>query len=310
MSKAHWAKLSDRGVLSVSGEDARTFLQGLVSNDVDKVTSDQTVYAGFLTPQGKFLFDFHMIDQSGDILLETEGARLADFHRRLRMYKLRSKVTLADRTEDFQTVVVWGEGALAALGLSSTAGATVEIGGGFAWTDSRLPELGARLMLPSGADPSALLASHDIQPGDLNAWETLRLSLAVPDGSRDMVVEKAVLLESGFDELNGVDWRKGCYMGQELTARTKYRGLVKKRLLPIEIDGPLPAPGTPVVAGEREIGEIRTGLTQGATGTGIALLRLDRLSDADEAGQALTAEGARLTVSWPAWMEIGKGGSA
>ena len=310
MAKAVWTALADRGVLAVTGEDARTFLQGLVSNDVDKVTPEASVYSAFLTPQGKFLFDFHMVDGGDGLLLETEGPRLADFHRRLRMYKLRSKVTLEDRTAAFRTIVVWGEGTARALGLGDEAGAAAPVDGGVAWADPRLPALGARLLLPVDADPGVVLGALGIEPGDPGAWERLRLSLAVPDGSRDMVVEKAVLLESGFDELNGVDWRKGCYMGQELTARTKYRGLVKKRLLPVEIDGPVPAPGTPVLAGEREVGEVRTGALSQPHGIGIALLRLDRLNEAEAAGESLTADGARLTVARPEWMNLGKGDAA
>src|SRR6185503_18496273 len=133
---------------------------------------------------------------------------------------------------------------------------------------------------------AALLLGLDEVP--LAEYEALRLELGVPDGSRDLPVEKAILLENGFDELHGIDWQKGCYMGQELTARTKYRGLVRKRLLPVEIEGPLPAPGTPVMAGDKEAGEMRSG----ADGLGLALLRLEHL----EAGL-----GQSLDIRTTAW---------
>ena len=113
--------------------------------------------------------------------------------------------------------------------------------------------------------------------GNWEAHDRLRVSLGIPDGSRDMQVDKTVLLEAGFDELNGVDWDKGCYMGQELTARTKYRGLVKRRLMPVLVDGPMPAPGTPVMAGGREAGEIRSG----AGNTALALIRLNMLESSN-----------------------------
>ena len=122
----------------------------------------------------------------------------------------------------------------------------------------------------------------------------MRLRLGVPDGSRDLPVEKALLLESGFDELHGVDWKKGCYMGQELTARTKYRGLIKRRLFPVRIEGPLPASGAPVHRNGKEVGEIRSGLGDRA----LAMLQIDA------ADGALTADGATLFPERPAWMQI------
>jgi folate-binding protein YgfZ len=126
------------------------------------------------------------------------------------------------------------------------------------------------------------------------AYDALRLSLGVPDGSRDLPVEKALLLESGFDELHGVDWDKGCYMGQELTARTKYRGLVKRRLFPVKVNGPLPAPGTAIQRDGQEVGEIRSGSGDRA----LAMLRLDARDG------ALTAEGARIVPEVPGWMRL------
>ncbi|WP_404326526.1 CAF17-like 4Fe-4S cluster assembly/insertion protein YgfZ [Aerophototrophica crusticola] len=147
--------------------------------------------------------------------------------------------------------------------------------------------MGARLLLPAGATP-------DLAQGSFADWDRLRLMLGVPDGSRDLVVDKSILLENGFDELRGVAWDKGCYVGQELTARTKYRGLVKKRLLPVAVQGPLPPPGTLVMAGEREAGEVRSG----ADGLALALVRLDAL-EAD-----LTAGEARLVPQVPEWVRL------
>jgi folate-binding protein YgfZ len=137
-------------------------------------------------------------------------------------------------------------------------------------------------------------ARAGLAPGNADDYDRLRLSLGVPDGSRDLPVEKAILLENGFDELHGIDWQKGCYMGQELTARTKYRGLVRKRLLPVEIEGPLPAPGTPVMAGDKEAGEMRSG----ADGLGLALLRLEHLEDGLRCGES------RLKPHRPAWANL------
>ena len=149
-----------------------------------------------------------------------------------------------------------------------------------------------RAILPR--DAVAAIATLGFAAGTVADYESRRLDAGVPDGSRDLPVEKAILLENGFDELHGIDWQKGCYMGQELTARTRYRGLVRKRLLPVEIDGPLPAPGTPVMAGDKEAGEMRSGID----GLGLALLRLEYLDDGLRCGDS------RLKPHRPAWANL------
>ena len=295
MSEARLVNLEDRGVLAVSGEDRVAFLQGLVSNDVERVTPDQAVYAAFLTPQGKFLFDFIVVDDGERLLLDCEAARLADFAKRLRIYKLRSKVELTDVSESFQVFAVHGDGALAALGWASgaAAGASVPCLGGLAIADPRLAALGARLILPVNAN----LSSLSLALGTLDDYDRRRIQLGIPDGSRDMEVDKTVLLEAGFDELNGVDWKKGCYMGQELTARTKSRGLVKRRLMPITTDGPLPPPGTRITLDGRDAGEIRS--TQGDMA--MAMVRLNMLEQTAGGAAVLTAGEMTVTPKKPDW---------
>ncbi len=284
--------LNQRGILELSGPDARSFLQGIVSNDVEKVAPERAIWAAFLTPQGKYLHDFFLAEGvQGVLLLDCEAERRADLAKRLKMFKLRSKVELADRTDAMASLVVWGAGAAEAAGLPAEPGAAKPFHGGALFVDPRLSELGLRALLPRAALEPAL-AELDAAPADLIAWEQARIAHGVPDGSRDMQVEKAILLENGFDELGGVDWQKGCYMGQELTARTKYRGLVKKRLLPVRLGGPTPEPGTPVTKADgKEVGEIRSA----AGDTALALIRLDALE------AELTAGEAKLTPEKPAW---------
>src|SRR5439155_25745083 len=136
----------------------------------------------------------------------------------------------------------------------------------------------------------------DFSRVDFAAYDRHRLTLGIPDGSRDLVPDKSILLEAGFDELNGVDWQKGCYVGQELTARTKYRGLIKKRLFPVHIEGPAPPPGTMVTAEGRDAGEIRSS----RDGEGLALLRLEAV----DSGRALVADAATLVPIRPDWMRV------
>ena len=289
MAAPSFALLQHRSVIALTGVDRIEFLQGLISNDTTKVTPGHAIWAALLTPQGRFLNDMFVADGSvgggGDTLLvETERERAAALAKKLSMYTLRSKVEVEDRAASMEVAVVFGDEAAKALGIEHAV----------SFADPRLPELGVRVLAKAG-EAAALLGSHGFLPAMPADYDALRLALGVPDGSRDLPVEKALLLESGFDELNGVDWKKGCYMGQELTARTKYRGLVKKRLFPVRLDGPLPAPGTPVERDGQEVGEIRSGLGDRA----LAMLRLDML-----AGDGLTAGGTRILPEVPAWMRL------
>ena len=265
------ALLPGRGVLAVAGADRLSFLQGLVSNDVADATPGRAVWAALLTPQGKWLADFFILSAGDRLLLDCERAQAPDILRRLARYRLRANVELSDLSADWHGFAAWN-------------GTPVLPPGGVAAPDPRLPQAGWRIladaMLPATADAAA--------------WDAHRIVLGLPDGSRDLEAEKTVLLEAGFDELHGVSWSKGCYMGQELTARTKYRGLVKRRLVPVAIDGPTPPPGTPVLCRGIEVGSLRSA----AGGHGLALLRLEAL------GGVLECSAARLLVRLPEWMAV------
>ena len=293
MSKSEYTLLENRAVIAVTGEDAAEFLQGLVSNDIDQVGPDRAVYAALLTPQGKFLFDFFVAEIGGQLHLDCEAARADDFIKRLTMFKLRAKVTLA--ITEFTVAAAFGGDAPAAFGLGPEPGAAMPFGGGGAYTDPRLAAMGVRLILA----PVDNLGALAITIAEAGAYDTLRLSHGLPDGSRDMDIDKSTLLDCGFEELHGGDFDKGCYMGQELTARTKYRGLVKRRLFPVKIDGPLPEPGAPVAFNGADAGTIKSGAGDRA----IALLRLQVIEDARAAGAPLTSGAAKITPIRPAWMQ-------
>jgi hypothetical protein len=234
-----------------------------------------------------------MVEHDGTIWLDCEAARRSDLRRRLSLYRLRSKVAV-DELPDLAVAVVFGEGAAEALGLPPAAGTARRFGSGIAVVDPRLPELGIRLILPR-AELRPALARLGLVKAEFAAYDRLRLGLGVPDGSRDLVVEKSILLESGFDELHGVDWQKGCYIGQELTARTKYRGLIKKRLFPVRAEGATPPPGAILTLDGREAGEMRSSRDE----AGLALLRLDAALSG-----ALTAGEATVVASRPDWMRL------
>ncbi|NKE45006.1 folate-binding protein YgfZ [Roseomonas frigidaquae] len=264
--------LTGRGVVEVAGPDRVGFLQGLVSNDVAAAGPGRAVWAALLTPQGKWLADFFILAEAERLLLDAEAAQVPLLVQRLSRFRLRAKVTLRDASADFTVLAGWG-GAVPPPGTLSAP-------------DPRLPEAGWRALVAQQVAADATEADYDLH----------RLRLGLPDGSRDLEPEKSVLLEGGFDELGGVSWTKGCYMGQELTARTKYRGLLKRRIIPVRVEGGLPPAGTPVLRDGVEVGVMRSA----RDGHGLALLRLDAVAP----GVTLTADGALLTPFVPGWMKL------
>ncbi len=242
MSKAFYVSLPRRGLIQIEGEGRKTFLQGLISNDVSGDFARRIVYACLLSPQGKFLHDFFIHDADGVLLLDCEGgARAQDLYDRLLKYRLRSKVKISFE-ESNPLYAVFG---------STSCGLA----------DPRHKEMGYRTFeKPNGMEEKLF-----------EEWDNIRISLTIPDGSRDMEIEKSTLLECGIDALNGIDWNKGCYMGQELTARMKYRGLAKKHLYTVGIDGTAPPPFTDLPDGAQ---------MRSSCGTiGIALMRDDKKMD-------------------------------
>ena len=297
MSLPRCAILAGRSILRLTGSDTRVFLQGLISNDITALTPDHALYAALLTPQGKYLFDFLLYDTPSGILLDGERERLPALAQRLSMYRLRAKVAIENTDGELVVLAVFGGDALARLKLAPAVGAARVENGVTIAVDPRLAALGARVVLPH-AEVDAFMTAHGLAPAPPAEYDRHRLALGVPDGSRDLIVDKSLLLESGFEELNGVSFSKGCFVGQELTARTKHRALIKKRLVPVTVQGPLPAPGTPVTRGERDAGEMRSGVE----GIALALLRLERLADAERA--PLRAGEAVLAPVPPPWLRL------
>ena len=297
MSAAGYVLLDDRGVLALHGGEARAFLQGLISNDVTGIREDRAGYGALLTPQGKFLFDLFIVQEGAQLLLEAEGARLEQLLRRLLMYRLRTKVDIEDVSARFAVAALIGDEVAGLLDLPERPGAARALEQGLVFIDPRLARLGARALLPKHA-AAAMLADLGFQEVGHAGYERLRLTLGVPDGSRDLVVEKSTLLESGFEELNGVDFAKGCFVGQELTARMKYRGLVRKRLMPVTFTGAPPPPGTIIRLREREAGEMRSGID----GQGLALLRLEQVEKAKAEEIPLMAGETEILPVAPAWV--------
>ena len=261
--------LDTRGVVRVAGDDARDFLQGLVTNDLRRLDPKTPLYAALLTPQGRFLFDFFLLDTPEGILLEA--ARCSALMKKLDFYRLRAQVRLEKLP--WQVWVGWG---------NSVSGAA-RVSEGVAFRDPRLPELGERFLTPTALQATA----------SPEAFLDHRLTLGVPD-TEDM--EARFPLECNLDHLKAIDFQKGCYVGQEVTSRVKRRGTVRKRLLPLSLSLSLedscPPPGTAILANGRSVGELCSGRGPKALG----FLRLDKLNE------ALTANGVPLRVQIPSFL--------
>jgi folate-binding protein YgfZ len=270
--------LPDRSVLAVEGPDRVSFLQGLVTNDVSALAPDRALYAGLLSPQGKLLCDFFLVAVGETILIDVAADAAEDLKRRLQLYKMRASVSLRDASAELGVSVALD----GTLGLPAAEGAAKPEPPGAVFIDPRLAALGARIIGPRQA-----------ATGDAGAYTLHRFALGIGEGA-EIGQERCYPLEANFEALHGVDFRKGCYVGQELTARMKHRGGLRKSVLPVLGADDLPPTGTAVEAG-KEIGT----LIAAAGKRGLALLRLDRL---DEASEPLKAGGVALTVSWPSWL--------
>ena len=285
--------------MAIDGPDRVKFLQGLMTNDMRRLAPDRACYAGLLTGQGKLLHDCFVVDDgSGRILIDIAQAHVQDFFKRLTTFKLRAVVELTEPTPALAVAVAWGSEAAARLGLDSAeggAGKGVLANAHYAFVDPRVVALGVRLICPAGLPIEAELAKLGFANATPADYVAHRLALGIAD-SGEIGGETCYPLEANFEALHGVDFKKGCYVGQELTARMKLKGELRKRILPVVGTAPLPAAGTRVTADGAEIGSLIA-----ASGTqGLALLRLDRLAGAKE--DAIRAQEVPLSVHWPDWL--------
>jgi tRNA-modifying protein YgfZ len=265
--------LSDRGIVRVGGPEARAFLQGLVTGNVVTLGDNEARWAALLTPQGKILFDFLMTATPDAILLDVNHEKIPELVKRLSMYKLRAKVEIADASDSLGVIALYG--GVVAEGAH----------------DSRHPDMGARLVAPA-ATIAALMLTFGGDAG-IAAYDAHRIALGVPEGGVDFVYGDAFPHEADMDQLNGVDFKKGCFVGQEVVARMQYRGLTRNRVIKVFIEGAAPTPGAAVMAGDIRVGVM--GSSAGARG--LALLRIDRAEEAARAGQTLVSGETRLRLT-------------
>ena len=281
------ALLADRGVVKIAGEEARSFLHGLVSNDILELKPGAARFCALLTPQGKIIADFIATEapaqDGGGFFLDVPRERVKTLVDRLNLYKLRSHVMVEDLSEILAVLAVWG-------GTVTTAFA------GLAYPDPRLPALGMRVMLPphragaAAADLGAVLV-------EAGAYEAHRIALGVPRGGVDFGYGEAFPHEADMDQLGGIDFAKGCYVGQEVVSRMQHRGSARTRTVAIGYAGAAPQTGIAITAGERQVGTMGSA----AGGRGLALLRLDRVAEAFSRGEELFAGTVPVRPIKPDW---------
>jgi hypothetical protein len=276
--------LADRGVVRVAGEDAEKLLQGLITNDMEVLARLPALHAALLSPQGKILFDFFVAKAPGGFLLETARAQAAGLAKRLAIYKLRAKVDIRDVSDDFRVLAVWGE----------EPPSTGDPSGTVAFQDPRLPALGLRVLAESrlGGDAAATNAIN-ATPEDYHAH---RIALGVPEGGRDYAFGDTFPHEADLDQLNGVSFTKGCFVGQEVVARMHNRATVRKRVVPVTGEAALTC-GAEITAGAVAIGSVGSVAGRQA----LALVRLDRAAEAEAKGEPLRAGGVTLSLREPPW---------
>ena len=283
MSAAHIARLTDRGVVSVTGRDSEKLLQGLITNDLEQAAPGArpypAVHAALLSPQGKILFDFFVVRVADGYLLDVDRAKAAELVKRLAMYKLRADVAIADASSRYTIFAIWGDG----------VAARVEAGGGIRFADPRHPLIGLRLLAEAKAGDTFADEPRDNEASH-RAYDAERVRLGIPEGGKDYAFGDAYPHETNFDLLHGVSFTKGCYVGQEVVARMQNKTIVRKRVVKITAPAALTS-GTDVLLGEAPIGRIGT-----VDGTNaLAMLRLDRAVEAEQKSQKLTAGGIVVT---------------
>jgi tRNA-modifying protein YgfZ len=280
------ALLPDRGVVKVAGDDARAFLHGLVSANILTLVPGVARFGALLSPQGKIFADFIIVEApaqaGGGFFLDVPRDLANPLVDKLNLYKLRSRLVAENLSETLGVLAAWDGAGTTAVGL--------------AYADPRLPALGLRAMLPPhrAADAAADLGAASV---DASEYETHRIALGIPRGGADFKYGDAFPHESDMDQLGGVDFAKGCYVGQEVVSRMEHRGIARTRVLPVRYRGPAPQPGTPIMSGQRQIGTM--GSTSGDHG--LALLRIDRMADALKEGGPLLAAGSAIEPLKPDW---------
>jgi folate-binding protein YgfZ len=279
MTECRIAELPDRAVAELGGEDVFGFLQNIVTGNVEAARGGGAIHTALLTPQGKILFDFLLVGRDEGFLIDAPRAMMGDVIKRLTFYKLRAKVDITDRSGDYTVCAAWG-------------GEPRADSDAVVYTDPRLPALGCRVIAPAGAD----IAGFGCERASEADYHAHRIALGVPEGGLDSAYGDTFPHEADLDQLGGVDFAKGCFVGQEVVARMEHRGTARKRIVPVTGEGAL-TQGAEIRGGGPAIGTL--GSVAGSTA--LATIRLDRAEKAYQEGKALEAGGVPVRLIQPGW---------
>jgi folate-binding protein YgfZ len=287
------ARDDQRRLLRVSGTDATDFLQSLITANVETLPDDTVRASALLTPQGRVLVDFLISRTDDGFMIECDAEQVDELYNRLRRYRLRRPVDLTHET-GLSVWIIWGGNDPPDNLLPAEA-----------MRDTRHPDLGWRLLAP--ADATANAQGSDTEPASLDMWHAVRIAAAIPQGPVDLIPERALMLEAGLDRLGAVDFEKGCYVGQEVTARTHYRGLVKRRLAPFILADIAATPGAAITDDGKSLGTVLSTASTGTGNTGtvsicLAAMKLSDLHRLQAGDGSVQIDGAPAMLSLPDWM--------
>lgn len=280
MAEGHIAELASRTMVSVGGPEAEKFLNDLVTNDLAALAANGAGYGGLLTPQGKILFDFIVFRVAEQFLFELPKSVAAEFIKRLGFYKLRAKVEISDLSTSHRIAATWGNAGPPSID-------------GIVAADPRLPGLGYRVIIETDGPITVTGHAADNEAG----YDAHRIALGIPEGGMDFSFGEAFPHDADMDQLGGVAFDKGCYVGQEVVSRMEHRGTARRRIVQVSADAPLPQPGAEISAGGRPVGTI----TSSADNAGLALIRLDRAKEAIDTGLPLLANNLAVEIKIPDW---------
>tara|TARA_B100000700_G_scaffold213115_1_gene234362 strand:- start:7317 stop:8180 length:864 start_codon:yes stop_codon:yes gene_type:complete len=286
--KNKYIVFEDRSFFEIKGEDKDTFLQGLITNDINKCTDKKSIYSAFLSPQGKFLADFFILKYENSYLFETPKLFLEELLKKLNNYKLRSKIDIVEK-QSLISLSILGSDEI--FGKLDSLGSTIKIDDGYAFIDPRNKELGIKVII--NKDTINFFAKkYDLIEEDINKYEEIRINNAIPDSIFDLKYNNSLILENNFDKINAISWDKGCYVGQEITARIKYRSLLKKNLLKVKILNGFVNSGDDIYFEEKLIGTI----TSNNKNIALAMIRLSDFDNAIKKKAILESKNAKLKL--------------
>ena len=279
MTTCNYVHLIDSKFISIKGEDRKEFLQDMITNDINKCIEDSPIYSCFLSPQGKFLADFFLINLGDSYLIEINEIYIENFIAKLNIYKLRSKINITIE-ENYTSFVI--------LNIDLKLNEEINY---IKYTDPRCSNLGKKIIIKSNLKNN-FISNNNLTKVDFKSYRELMIKNLVPYSAKDLIINKSLLLENNFDKINAIDWDKGCYVGQEITARMKYRALLKKSIRAVEIISGRTLPGNKIFYITKIIGEI----TSCINNLGIAMLKIEDANNAFKNKIVLKTDSASLKI--------------